>query len=261
MNKPEKPNIIIPESFAENGVKTDFDSNKILNGFDRIQPDVLAGDNLNKFIDDTYKGLNYALNFGDYIDTKVSKSGDTMTGNLNIICSEEFPAISYIDNNFDIASPIAKQLSGMNTFDKNLKFQGGVGHIYTAQGNMSATMLVNREVNGQDVQASITTTISADGKTGYYAGGRNIITDMGKSKSSNGYMSLSNGMIFQWGYSDGSGTRTVTFPTAFSNANPRVYVSHYSNTSRNANARAYSNTATGFTLYCEDGAFWFAIGW
>ena len=34
MNKPTKPNITIPESFAANGVKADFDNNKILNGGD-----------------------------------------------------------------------------------------------------------------------------------------------------------------------------------------------------------------------------------
>ena len=67
MNKPTKPNIVIPESFAENGIKTDFDNEKLTNGFDRLQPDVLAGDNLNKLIDDTYKASNYALNLGDYV--------------------------------------------------------------------------------------------------------------------------------------------------------------------------------------------------
>lgn len=70
MNKPTKPNITIPESFAANGVKADFDNNKILNGFDRIQPDVLAGDNLNKFIDDTYKGLNYGIKGVDYLEER-----------------------------------------------------------------------------------------------------------------------------------------------------------------------------------------------
>ena len=70
MNKPTKPNITIPESFAANGVKVDFDNNKILNGFDRIQPDVLAGDNLNKFIDDTYKGLNYGIKGVDYLEER-----------------------------------------------------------------------------------------------------------------------------------------------------------------------------------------------
>lgn len=56
-----KPNIDIPASFAVNGVKTPFTNAKIQNGFDRINPDVFAGDNLNQFIDDTYKGLNGVL--------------------------------------------------------------------------------------------------------------------------------------------------------------------------------------------------------
>lgn len=60
MTKPNNPNISIPAGFAAEGQKADFTEEKIANGFDPIDPDVLAGDNLNKFIDDTYKGLNYA---------------------------------------------------------------------------------------------------------------------------------------------------------------------------------------------------------
>lgn len=56
-----KPNINIPAEFAVNGVKTPFSNAKIQNGFDKLSRDVLAGDNLNKFIDDTYKGLNGVL--------------------------------------------------------------------------------------------------------------------------------------------------------------------------------------------------------
>lgn len=56
-----RPNINIPTEFAINGDKTDFSQAKITNGFDRLQPDVLPGDNLNKLIDDTYKGLNGVL--------------------------------------------------------------------------------------------------------------------------------------------------------------------------------------------------------
>lgn len=77
MNKPTKPNIVIPESFAENGIKTDFDNEKLTNGFDRLQPDVLAGDNLNKFIDDTYKGLNYGMAAADAIN--LIQEGETLT--------------------------------------------------------------------------------------------------------------------------------------------------------------------------------------
>lgn len=61
MTKPIKPNITIPEAFAVNGQKADFLDEKIQNGFSNVDPDVLAGDNLNKFIDDTYKGLNYSM--------------------------------------------------------------------------------------------------------------------------------------------------------------------------------------------------------
>ena len=62
MTKPINPNISIPEGFATEGQKTNFSTEKIQNGFNPVEPDVLAGDNLNKFIDDVYKGLNYTLN-------------------------------------------------------------------------------------------------------------------------------------------------------------------------------------------------------
>ena len=56
-----KPNINIPLAFAVDGMKTDFTADKLQKGFNPIQPEVLSGDNLNKFIDDTYKGLNGVL--------------------------------------------------------------------------------------------------------------------------------------------------------------------------------------------------------
>ncbi len=61
MAKPIKPDVNLPPEFAPKGKKTDFPSEKIENGFDPVDPDVLAGDNLNKFIDDTYKSLNYSI--------------------------------------------------------------------------------------------------------------------------------------------------------------------------------------------------------
>lgn len=56
-----KPEINIPTEFAANGIKVDFPNEKILSGFDPINPDILPGDCLNKLIDDTYKGLNGVL--------------------------------------------------------------------------------------------------------------------------------------------------------------------------------------------------------
>lgn len=67
MDKPIKPSVTIPAEFAPNGVRTPFSNAKVQDGFDRINSDVLAGDNLNQFIDDTYKASNYALDLGDYV--------------------------------------------------------------------------------------------------------------------------------------------------------------------------------------------------
>ena len=61
MTKPTNPNLSIPSGFAESGDKTQFSDEYLESGFDPIDPDVLAGDNLNKLIDDTYKGLNYSI--------------------------------------------------------------------------------------------------------------------------------------------------------------------------------------------------------
>ena len=61
MNKPVNPNITIPAAFATNGAKSDFPAERITNGFDEIAPEILAGDNFNKLVDDTYKGLTYAM--------------------------------------------------------------------------------------------------------------------------------------------------------------------------------------------------------
>ena len=72
MTRLTNPNLSIPNSFATNGQKTDFTSEKVQNGFDPIDPDILAGDNLNKFIDDTYKGLTYSIgSIGDLYSSAI----------------------------------------------------------------------------------------------------------------------------------------------------------------------------------------------
>ena len=61
MSKPVNPNIAIPSEFAAEGQKRNFSEEKIRRGFNSVAKDTLEGDCLNKFIDDTYKGLNYAM--------------------------------------------------------------------------------------------------------------------------------------------------------------------------------------------------------
>ena len=186
MTRPTNPNITIPESFATEGRKTDFSNEKILNGFDPINPDVLCGDNLNKFIDDTYKGLNYSMdcihdlykgavlydsnetyNLNSlvfHVDSNnkthlyrslsnnnssnsltnsnywqeiiidasnfVSKTGDTMTGNLTI--AKNSPILSLKDTRLDFATTPSTNL--YSTFsrllDANNVVLGEVQHEY-----------------------------------------------------------------------------------------------------------------------------------
>ena len=61
MTRLSDPNLTIPASFAEEGQKADFSTEKVRSGFSSIAPETLAGDNLNKLIDDTYKGLTYSI--------------------------------------------------------------------------------------------------------------------------------------------------------------------------------------------------------
>lgn len=244
MNKPEKPNIIIPESFAENGVKTDFDSNKLLNGFDRIQPDVLAGDNLNKFIDDTYKGLNYALSLGDYIENKVSKSGDTMTGTLDI--KTNGIGLAYYDQNVDLTTlPSTNQYSGILIGDKNEIRIGQLECSFLSDGARTTTInTMFTAADGTKSYCAIGTGFKADGtpytraqtpnssdnstQIATTAFVKSVLSSNGNGlatfqKGANGYIKFSNGVIVQWGrFSLGGGVYdkagTITMPTSFTGA-------------------------------------------
>lgn len=101
----EKPNITIPEQFALNGEKTDFTNELINNGFDKINPEIFAGDNLNKFIDDTYKGLNGVLGLYEGI---VLHEMTTIYNNTSVIgkfINEEFKLYKSLQDN-NIGHPV-----------------------------------------------------------------------------------------------------------------------------------------------------------
>ena len=282
MNKPEKPNIIIPESFAENGVKTDFDSNKILNGFDRIQPDVLAGDNLNKFIDDTYKGLNYALSFGDYIDNKVSKSGDTMTGVLYF----------KFDDNFDYSQTTTTQeaFSGIVDFtDENGNLCGQISNYINTSNNLVTSLNAIRSVNGEIKRSSIYAFVDGNGNAKTQAPTpassdnstqiattafvKSVLSSSGNglatiSKASTGSCEFNSGLIINWGRTKvgASTTATATFKTPFTSTNYKVVTGlYYNNAGSQKNYTTYTYTTTNFVIYNGQGNEvnydWLAIGY
>ena len=108
MAKPTKPDISIPTSFADTGQKTDFTEEKLQNGFDSINPDVLTGDNLNKFIDDTYKGLNYSIDSIEYLynlnnKDLINQSKALKTGNVSSDSDVYADVLSYAHSTFDLS--------------------------------------------------------------------------------------------------------------------------------------------------------------
>ena len=92
-----------------------------------------------------------------------------------------------------------------------------------------------------------------------------IVTTVNKSKAANGYFKFGNGLIIQWGHvAAASGdTKTVTFPTAFSNTNYYVH----SNTNRSGSTSSgwgyvTSKTKTNCVLTTSsDACDWIAVGY
>ncbi|MEE3349914.1 MAG: hypothetical protein VZR09_07730 [Candidatus Gastranaerophilaceae bacterium] len=118
MSKPINPDIAIPSEFAADGQKRNFTEEKIQHGFNSVAKDTLEGDCLNKFIDDTYKGLNYAMDgvddLYDVTDTKADDSAVVhLTGNETILGAKIFSgSIATGRSNF-------VAISGTNIYIKN----------------------------------------------------------------------------------------------------------------------------------------------
>lgn len=288
-----KPNINIPEEFAVNGIKTDFASSKIENGFSNIEPDILAGDNLNKFIDDTYKGLNGVL---ELYDTKVNKSGDTMTGVLKISAQGVFDGIDdcrCILKNTEMefgVTPISNLVSSFGFHDKNNE---EIGAVYCRQRTDSSTdiSILCKSLDGTQtayfrcgfnnsgtMYASCPTPEASSNNT--YIATTKWVKDFVKTSGSNymstfskaqkGYYKFTNGLIINWGETEFAKTGTeVSFATAFTSTNYQVVFGEKStdagNTSigggimsKNASkfkAYGYKSGGTSATLY------WIAIGY
>lgn len=65
--KPTKPTTLMPRQFAEEGIKNNFSSAKISNGFSSNFDDILQGDNLNYMLDSIGKELQYLSTVVDFI--------------------------------------------------------------------------------------------------------------------------------------------------------------------------------------------------
>ena len=67
-DKPTKPTDLMPETFAQGGIRSNFSAEKISNGFSANFEDILQGDNLNYTLDSIGKQLKYLNTVVDYIN-------------------------------------------------------------------------------------------------------------------------------------------------------------------------------------------------
>ena len=215
---------------------------------------------------DTAFSINQALNNNwDVIDNKVgdiestisgldpsdkvSKTGDTMTGNL--VIDKQGPAINFKNQYITKGTtPSTEYIESLNFYDKNgtdaSNRMGRVFSSYTTTPTCYTALQAYQPVSGSTLSTAIRVYYPKSGDPYTYAppsdNTNSILTTTGIYKGQNGYLKLGNDIIIQWGHSDGTST-SVVFPTAFSSAvysfaTAATYNSSY-------NGCGYQNVKTG----------------
>lgn len=71
-NRPNKPSVTLPDNFG--GVKREFSSTRISNGYESSTPEIVEGGNLNYMLDGLFQNTKYMRTVLDYVrDTPVGK--------------------------------------------------------------------------------------------------------------------------------------------------------------------------------------------
>ena len=135
------------------------------------------------------------------VDTKVNKSGDTMTGRIDF------------KNNYDLIWNITPAAG-------NTQMSMILGNSIKEDGTTYTNLATRKVVNGKELYSVLQTFITADGKVGTSCPGckfdNSILTNVTHGTN---YVRLGNGLIIQWIYFHDTGATTWTFPTPFSNTN------------------------------------------
>ena len=147
---------------------------------------------------------------------KVSKSGDTMTGDLAIQSSADL-VYTETDNT------IYKQAGNFYFKDKNGHVCGQLINYFNNYNNLVTSIEARRIVNGQTIRSQIQTYVDKDGNTISTATSsgvvpNSIVTTLAASRAGTGYYKLGNGLIIQWGSAVVPANETdivVTLPISF----------------------------------------------
>ena len=152
------------------------------------------------------------------MNTKVNKSGDTMTGRLDF------------QNNYDLIWNITPAAG-------NTQISMVLGNTIDAAGSTLTNLATRKVVNGKEIYSVLQTFITADGQIGTSCPGckfdNSILTNV--TQGSN-YVRFGNGLQICWGYYTGG---NYNFPVPFKDANYMLSVTYQIN----AEGQSYSYAA------------------
>ena len=152
-----------------------------------------------------------------------------------------------------------------------------IGHF--TDGSHALQIVARQNIEGTNYHSVIGARIAQDGTTWGTCPSsdkdNSILTTIAKSKASNGYFKLGNGMLIQWGTLGAAGTDTTgtfNFPVAFSNTNYAICITSIAasasatgsvRANRMINYNSLTATSCGWQQdsYADAGARWIAIGY
>lgn len=172
-------------------------------------------------------------------------------------------------------APSASDWSAVNFNDVNGNTMGRCRQRYDADKSNRVELQVYKANSSSDTDfAYLGVEYMENGNPNTYAPAsdviNSIVTTVNKSKGTNGYFKLGNGLIIQWGRKSyvSPDPQSVTFPTPFTSTNYKVVGSYYYNdnvTSGQDQISIASQTTTGFTFYMTNSTGrsvnWIAIGY
>ena len=203
---------------------------------------------------------------------KVNKTGDTMTGNLNIEKAQG--SFNIKEPNLDFTTtPTANTTSAFRCMDKNSNILGDVRFERRTDGSQGTFLLARNKRNGTQVDASITVGVGATGNRytrfnvdEFVINGKNVpyVTEHVISGTS-WYRVWSNGWIEQGGVTAMSGDAivTITLLKSYTSTNYGVITNLRSDFNHNGDAGINAVPVSGSQFNVKNGAEGkeFLIGW
>lgn len=222
------------------------------------------------------------------IDTKVSKSGDTMTGSLTVGTNGDEAPLVLKNSNLDVnVAPTNPQHIACQFKDKNDVTLAAV-QVGLQTDRAHSVAIVSKKSANEDIYASLNVGFYKDG-TAYATAPtyttytdsstkiatteflKNVLKGNGYglasfSKSTHGHLTFDNGIIFQWGLKSTTSNKfALTYPKPFPSRTASIVITASNdNTDGTSEFKVSDVTQTGCNIRSSAstiGFYWFAIGY